>query len=157
MDSPCFEMKSVKTLIAGIAMFTVLSTPFYAFGGTKEDVSELKDIIPKILKSYQITYKSFEAEKHLYRVDASIDNDFEFEVHSKEKRKIYKFEDAGADGTLDVYIGSDSFKFTPQNTPPEKWKKLEEKFSWHVGKILPLAKKILKERSSSLDTDLEDM
>lgn len=157
MDYLCFEMKSVKNLIVGIATFAVLSTPLYAFGGIKEDVSYLKKILPKITLAHEVCYKRLEGKDYLYKIDTATANKFEFEAHSKESLNIYTFRDLGANGTLDVYISSQGFEFTPKNTPADKWEKLEEKFYTYIGEMLPLAKKILNERSSNLDTDLEEM
>lgn len=157
MDFSCFGMKSIKNLIVGIATFAVLSTSLYAFGGIKEDVSYLKKILPKITLAHEVCYKKLEGKDYFYKINTLASNEFEFEAHSKETGNIYEFRDLGANGTLDVYISSRGFEFTPKNTPAEKWKKLEEKFYTYIGEMLPLAKKVLNKRSSNLDTDLEEM
>ena len=147
--------KATQMLIAGLATFAVLSSPIYASAGPKEDASELKGLMPRILTVNDICYKKFEINDALYKIEASTINELEIEVYTK--GKICKFIDKGADGTLDLFIGSGGYKFTAEDTPSEKWKKIEAKYHGVLKEILPVAKKILKEKSSSLDEDLKDL
>lgn len=140
-----------------MASFAIFSTPLYAATGSiQRDISELKETVSKLIVPHQSGYKMFDGKDKDYKVCVSHE-DIEFEVYNGKSKKVYMFIDKESDGDLDVYIGSQNFTFTPQSTDAEKWKKLEENYHKFIREVLPIAKKVLKEKSSSLDEDLKDM
>ena len=151
-------MKNKKNLIAGLTALTILSTPLYSHAGVKEDIAELKEVIPQILLDDEISHKSLENDDYSFKIDVSFFEELKFEVYNKKSERIYRFRDEGCDGDLDLYISDEGYSFTSENTNPEYWERLEKKYQNFVSNtILPLAKKILNERNSSLDKDLETM
>jgi len=178
---------SLKHVIAGLAAFTILSIPAHAPAPTfihfekernppptqyeliEKDVSELKDTVEQI-SNYTggLVTKRLEGESYEYAISFSRNNeyrggltsinfDFKFKIIDKETNKRYTFIDKKADGVLDAYIGSQDFYFTEEGTPSKKWEKLQDNYHRLIKKSLDLAKKVLKEKNSSLDKDLEDM
>ena len=131
-------MKKPKILIAGVIAAALFSTQVYA-ASIQKDISELKGIIPNIITIDDVCYKQFERKEHNYKIKTPIDDELELEVYHKGSGKTYKFIDEGSDSTLDVYIGSEGFKFTSKNTPAEKWKKLKDNYHKFIRDILPLA------------------
>ena len=148
--------KSAKSLIAGIAVATILSTPLYANSSTKEDVSEFKNIFTQLYDKGKYSRK-FEDKDYDYEIYISVNNDLELEVIDKSEYRAYKFIDEKSDGILDFYVGSKGYGFKSETTDIERWQKLQDNYSKFIRKLLPIAKKILNERNSNLDKDLEAM
>jgi len=163
--------KTLKTLIVGLGAITVFSAPAYAndYTSIKKDITELRETVIKINGGDVSKNASFEDENYTYNVYFASDHRLDFTVTNKESRKEFQFKDDDskaewnsgywqtADGILDSYSGSLYKPFTKNTTPTDKWEKLEEKYHMFIKRVLPIAKKDLKEKYSSLDKDLEDM
>jgi len=148
--------KPIKTLIAGIAAFTILSTPLYVNGSTKEDVSEFKNIFTSLYDQGKYN-RGLKDKDYDYEIYISVSGDLELEVIDNSVYRKYKIIDEKSDGILDFYVGSKGYGFKFETTDIERWQKLQYNYSKFIRKLLPIAKKVLNERNSSLDKDLEDM
>lgn len=149
--------KPIQTLIAGITVFAILSAPLYAKSNCiKKDISDLESTLQKICGS-ELYSRTFEGKKYDYKVNITVGDRLKLGVYDKSANELYEFIDEECDSTLDLYTGSIGYDFTPETTDAGKWKELQDNYHRFVREVLHLAKKVLKEKNSSLDEDLEDM